>query len=264
MRTKRSSSPFGWPAGPPAARAGGEVRASLILPTLNGSITEPISRLTTSLTFIAEGKFEILVVDDSPDEMRAALRHVVEGGSTNSRVHVRFIDGPRTGKGAAVRRGIESATGSVIFIIDCDLPVPLEHVAGFLKLVEDGADAVVAERPADRNAGRPLRHALSVGLQAVQRALVFHSSRFGDTQCGFKAFRADLLRQIATKQIVEGGMFDLEYLYVAARWGATIITVSVVTNEEVRESRINVLRRLRRDPLDVLRIKVRGLTRGYD
>jgi len=239
------------------------MRASIILPTLTEALAAPLARLQASLAAIGGGDFEILVVDDSPDDVRDGVKAEVLGASTDTHVDMRFIAGPRTGKGGAVHRGIERARGDVIFIIDCDLPVPLEHIQEFLKLIEGGADVVIAERPARRYAGRPLRRVLSLGLLAVQRAVVFHSTRFGDTQCGFKAFRASLLHEVAAKQVVDGGMFDLEYLYVAARWGAEIVCVSVSINEEIRESKINVLKCLRRDPYDIIRFKARGLTRWY-
>ncbi len=232
------------------------------MPTLNESVAEPLAKLRADLANIAGG-VEILVVDDSPDDRRAAVNEQVLSASADNPMQLRFVEGPRTGKGGGVQRAIELATGSVIFIIDCDLPVPLEHVAEFLKLIEGGADVVIAERPPGRNAGRPLRRVVSLGLQAVQRALVFHSSQFADTQCGFKAFRGDLLHALAAQQIVDGGMYDLEYLYVATQWGARIVTVSVETNEEVRESRINVLKCLRQDPYDILRVKAHGIARRF-
>ena len=196
----------------PRARAARCARP-LILPTLNESITEPISRLSgiTSLTSIAEGKFEILVVDDSPDDARGL--DVVEGGWPRTARSCTSSTGLAPGRGGGIRTGDGSTTGSVIFIIDCDLPVPLEHVAGFLKLVEDGADAVVGGAPG-RNAGRPLRHALSAQWVCRRCSAPSSSTRHaGDTQCA-----QGVSHQSAAPSRQSRGMFDLEYLYVAARW----------------------------------------------
>ena len=178
-------------------------------------------------------------------------------------VRVRLVGGPHAGKGAAVRRGIEEAQGDVIFLIDVDLPVSLEHIAQFLESIQSGADVVIAERPEDREFTGYFRWLLSRGLRVLQQAIVFHSRRFRDTQCGFKAFRAPLVREIAKQQIVAGGMYDLEYLYVALLSGANVEAVTVSTNGETRESRINTWKCLRRDPVDVARIKIRGLVGAY-
>jgi len=239
--------------------------ASVIVPTLNERLAEPLSKLDAYLRRIEGWEFEILVVDDSRDEHRARVRDEIDRRPPDRGVRTRFIEGMRTGKGGAVRRGVESAAGSVIFIVDCDLPVPLEQFRAFLKLIEeDGADAVIAERPSMHSVGRPLRIALSYALLVMQRVLVFQSSRFGDTQCGFKAFRAELLRAIAARQSVDGGMFDVEYLYAAVLRGAKVVTVRVEPNAEIRASRVNLWSCLRRDPIDIVRIKARGLMGRYE
>jgi len=238
--------------------------ASIIIPTLNETLTEPLSKLGAHLDRVEGWRFEVLIVDDSRDEHRARMREELFALPPRPRMTTQFIEGPRTGKGGAVRRGVENAAGSIIFLVDCDLPVPLEELDVFIELIDSGgADAVIAERPAIAGARRPLRIILTVGLLMIQRAVVFQSSRFSDTQCGFKAFRGELLRPIASRQIVDGGMFDLEYLYAAVKRGAKIVTVAVEPNAETRESRVNLLGCLRRDPIDVLRVKVRGLTGGY-
>ncbi|HXX68610.1 MAG TPA: hypothetical protein VEK07_15590, partial [Polyangiaceae bacterium] len=71
------------------------------------------------------------------------------------------------------------------------------------------------------------------------------------------------LRAIAARQVVDGGMFDVEYLYAAVRRGAKVVTVPVEPNAEVRTSRVNLWSCLRRDPIDVVRIKARGLLGRY-
>jgi hypothetical protein len=147
--------------------------------------------------------------------------------------------------------------------MDADLPVPLENIERFLRLFDEGADFVVAERPSDRNLSQPVRFVASRVLFAFQRVVVFQSSAFLDTQCGFKAFRGELVRRIASQQIVNGGMADIEYLYVALRAGARPVRVSVTPNVETRESKINVKKAIVQDPVDLVRIKLRALTGGY-
>jgi glycosyltransferase involved in cell wall biosynthesis len=238
--------------------------ASIVIPTLNEKVSEPLSKLDAHLQDIDGWQFEILIVDDSRDDQRASTRDEILRQPLSSRVRARLVEGPRTGKGGAVRLGIQSASGSVLFIVDCDLPVPLEQFSVFLRLIEDGhADAVVAERPRLHGRGRPMRIFLSYGLLVMQRTVVFQSARFVDTQCGFKAFRGDLIRAIAERQIVDGGMFDVEYLYAAVRRGAKIVTVPIEPNAETRKSRVNLWSCIKRDPVDIVRIKLHGLGGGY-
>jgi glycosyltransferase involved in cell wall biosynthesis len=232
---------------------------SLVLPTLSEDVSECLRRLDESLAPL-DGDFEIIFVDDSSAEHRTKQRAGL--ASMRTRARARLINGPRAGKGAAVRDGVLEAAGSIIFTMDADLPVPLKHVGEFIRLVDDGADVVIAERPLDRHFETWQRWALSRGLLVLQRALIFDSKRFKDTQCGFKAFRAELAREIARTQVVEGGMYDLEYLFDAYQGGARIETVTVAPNKETRASRIDLWRCFRSDWIDVLRIRAKGVGAG--
>ena len=91
---------------------------------------------------------------------------------------------------------------------------------------------------------------------------MFQSLFFNDTQCGFKAFKGRVLRSFAQKQTVHGGMFDIEYLYMARFNKLRIGKVSVVPLPEIRTSRINLWRCLFYDAVDLVSIKIRGMM-GY-
>ena len=206
--------------------------------------------------------FEILVVDDSNPEHEKQVQAAVdrvrtelpEGGS------IAMLRGPRLGKGAAVRMGALASTGDIVFIVDADIPVPLHHTGHFVDLLIHGADVVVAERPLWRNV-ELMRRIMSTGLLVIQSIFIFHGHIFTDTQCGFKAFRGNVLRALAASQTVERGMYDLEYLYMTVQAGLAIERVPVHPNPEVRESRINPWRCLRFDPYDIVRMKAHGVVR---
>jgi glycosyltransferase involved in cell wall biosynthesis len=240
---------------------------SFVVPTFREPAIGPaLHRLVVHLRTIPGHDFEILVVDDSEAEAQAKMR--AEIANVNSAFQppaaVRLIAGPRRGKGAAVRLGVQSAAGRVIFILAADLPVLLPHVAGFLETMRStGADAVIGERSRDRYAGNRMRRVLARGLRIIQKTVVFQGNHFEDTQCGFKAFRADALKAIAGRQVVEGGMYDLEYLYAATLRRLSVRRVAVTSSEEVRPSRINVWRCLVIDPLDIVRLKVWGMIGHY-
>jgi hypothetical protein len=76
-----------------------------------------------------------------------------------------------------------------------------------------GADVRVPQPPFRRLASeifRWVRHAL-VGLRYI-----------ADTQCGFKAYRGEVARQLFAQGVVDRFMFDIEILYLAERAGLTI------------------------------------------
>jgi glycosyltransferase involved in cell wall biosynthesis len=227
---------------------------SIVVPALNEDLVGTLRQLEATLAPLDDA-FEVLFVDDSADEHRRQQREAL--ARAQGRVAARLIDGARTGKGSAIRAGVRETRGALVFTMDADLPVPLRHIAEFVRHLDDGADMVMAERPLDRRFETWQRFIVSRGLLAIQRALVFHSREFSDTQCGFKAFRGELARDIARGQIVDGGMYDLEYVFDARRRGAKIVRVPIVPNPEIRESRINVWRCFTRDWIDVLRIRTK-------
>ncbi len=240
-------------------------RVSLILPTYEETeLTASLVRLAEAAGPLYPGRPEILVVDDSSPALRARFSEWADAWNRDpSHAEVRVLEGPHRGKGAAVRVGALASRGDSVFVMDADLPIPLERLAEFVARLDDGADVVIGERPMTRNAGEPLRFVLSRGLALFQRVLIFPGNPFNDTQCGFKAFRGDVLRRIAREQVVDGGMYDVEYLYMARHAGLRIDCIPVVPNPETRPSKINVKRAMFQDPQDLLRVRFRGVTGRY-
>jgi glycosyltransferase involved in cell wall biosynthesis len=238
---------------------------SIIIPTYReSSLAAELEELVAHLATLPR-EAEVIVVDDSPIAERPQLEEVVAHTSKlASNVTVTVTYGQRTGKGGAVRIGALAATGKVVLTMDADLPVPLVHIEEFVSLIENGAaDIVIGERPFDRNLSTPLRFVLSRALFVLQRTFIFHSSEFLDTQCSFKAFDREVLRSLAKTQAIDGGMYDIEYLYAARRAGLRIEKRRVIQREEKRASKINVKKAMVLDPRDLARIKAGGITGRY-
>ena len=86
---------------------------------------------------------EIIIVDDgSKDNTRNELAKY-EGDSL---VQI-FLQPENRGKGAALRRGFEEATGDVVIVQDADLEYdPKEYLKLFLPVLNHGADVVMGSR----------------------------------------------------------------------------------------------------------------------
>ncbi len=220
---------------------------SVIIPILNEA---RIAGFVAAVNAALPGRpHEILLVNDGPSVSVEGTREVV---------------GARRGKGAAVRQGLLASRGDVVVVVDADLAALLPQLPRFIDLIaREGYDLAIAEREHEVKERTLLRYALSYGLLLAQRLFIFQSFRFRDTQCGLKAFRGEVARAIAQKQRVDGGMYDIEYLYAAARNGLRIAQVPVGRVAEERPSRIRLLDCLRRDPPALLGVKWRGLTGKY-
>jgi dolichyl-phosphate beta-glucosyltransferase len=193
---------------------------------------------------------ELVVVDDSTPPV-------------GKLPHARVIRGSDRGKGAAAGAGILAANGEVIVVVDADLDRPtMMRIPEFVSRIRGGYDVVIGERTRWRydNLGR---FVLSIGLFLAQRLFIFHSSRFFDTQCGLKAYRQATARKLAEVQTVDGGMYDIEYLYIAVLNGFRIDSVPVTPWPETRTTRLRIGRCLRTDPIDLLRSKWNGIRGRY-
>jgi dolichyl-phosphate beta-glucosyltransferase len=83
-----------------------------------------------------------------------------------------------------------------------------------------------------------------------------------DTQCGFKAFRADAAKAIFTRQRLDGFGFDVEVLYLARRLGYPIRVVPLRW-EHKENSRVAPLRDTLAMLTDVLRVRLNGWRGRY-
>ena len=80
--------------------------------------------------------------------------------------------------------------------------------------------------------------------------------KLSDSQCGIKAFRGDLARQIFSKCETNGFAFDFEVILLAQKCGAVIREMPVrIINH--RESTVHVVRDSIRMLRDIAKIKKR-------
>lgn len=133
----------------------------------------------------------------------------------------------RSGKGSAVRRGLLSLLGRqgtrwVLFMDGDGQHLPGE-VPRFLEAME-GADFLIGSRM-EEAANFP-RHRLITNRAGSEILRVMSGHAVPDTQCGFRAARADLLERMA----LESSGFEIETemllkaLKLGARWRAVPIS----------------------------------------
>lgn len=161
----------------------------------------------------------------------------------------------RLGKGGAFLQGFLHSNKDPVFLVDVDLPVPLDNLPFFKDLLKI-YDVVIASRYLDMsgNVDLPLtRRVLSEGFRLFCKIL------FGlgieDFQGGFKGFRRKVIEQIFNQLVVYGWAFDVEILVRASRAGFTIAEIPVEYRYD-RNSKVRFLNILKMFK-DVLRIYAR-------
>jgi dolichyl-phosphate beta-glucosyltransferase len=200
---------------------------SLILPAYNevGRIRQAIA-WTQAYLERRQLSHEILVVADGDDGTREVVRALAE---CDPRLQVHGSV-ERRGKGYGVRLGVRHARGEVIGFFDADYKVPVEEIDKVLPLLEAGGDVVIGSRRRDgARVEKPQPLYRRLGSLAFARFvhLLIGLEDVRDTQCGFKFFRGPVAHDLFGRQRIDGYMFDVEILYLAARSGYRIQEVGV-------------------------------------
>jgi glycosyltransferase involved in cell wall biosynthesis len=181
-------------------------RLSIVVPAFNEA--ERIAAALPRLVAHLPPSTELIVVDDGSRDATAAAAEKILNDVANARVLLE----PHRGKGGAVRAGMLAATGDRRVFMDADLATDLEHLGELVRAL-DHAPVVIGTRThpaAVVRKGTPARAAIAWGGNAVVRSLTPLDLR--DTQCGFKAFRADAADTLFSLQRTNGFGFDVEVL----------------------------------------------------
>jgi glycosyltransferase involved in cell wall biosynthesis len=235
-------------------------KLSIIIPAYNEEKRIGLS-LDKVVTFVSTQAYpiEVLVVNNnSRDRTAEIIDSFVEEFP-----FMRRVDQPIQGKGAALRKGIMEGRGDILFIADADFSMPVEEIAKFMPAMHEGYDIAIGSRelPESNRVGEPeYRHIMGRVYNFVVR--LFAIPKIHDTQCGFKAFKRDVAREIFPMQTIDGWGFDVEILYIALQRGYTLYEVPI-TWHYMPESRVNPLRDSIDMFLDVFRVRWNGLRGRY-
>ncbi len=198
---------------------------SVIIPAYQeeSGIADALRRLLDVLDGTGR-EYEILVVSDGSTDDTADMARSVR----RSAVTV-FDYSPNRGKGYALALGVRLTQHPLVLFMDGDLDLDPAVVPSYLALIESGAaDGVVGSKVhPDSIVDYPWsRRLLSRVFRILTRLLV--GLDLGDTQTGLKAFRRDVLADVASQCDSEGFAFDLELLCRLNDRGAKIMEAPVI------------------------------------
>ena len=186
------------------------MKLSIVIPCYNES-KDIASNVDKVKAYLLEKKIdhELLLVNDGSKDNTKEVIESIPGVTALS------YDKNR-GKGGAVKYGIEHATGDYVLFMDADLSTDISAIEKVVEIAPN-YDLVIGSRHAKDSVIKKKQPFLRVLIGRCCRILVrmlFHT-KLKDTQCGFKAMRTDVAKQIVSKQLVNDFAFDVEYIYIA-------------------------------------------------
>ena len=172
---------------------------------------------------------ELIFVDgSSSDGTVEAIEQRIAGRPGTRLIH----QGDGIGKGDAVRKGFDAASGDIFFILDADLTVPPEDLPKFYTAIVEGrGEFVNGTRLVFPMEDQAMRFLNLVGNKFFSLAFTYILGRpIKDTLCGTKVLAREHYARIVRGRAYFGdfdpfGDFDL--LFGAARAGLKIVEVPV-------------------------------------
>lgn len=168
------------------------------------------------------------------------------------------------GKGAAVRHGMQHATGEICIFTDADIPfetTAIETIIHYLTVKE--YDLVIGDRGLEESdyfqkISNKRRFGSGFFTFIVGR---FITTGITDTQCGLKGFRKNVASDLFGVSRINGFTFDVELVYISLKRNYDIKKIPVNLRSQEGNS-VNVFKHGFKMVLDLFTIKLNHL-RGF-
>lgn len=205
MRRGPYNTTFGAGLGPLRRESKGTiVKLSIIIPVYNEVATlEEVVDAVWAVELDEGIEKELVVVDDgSTDGSREIIQQMADAGKV-----VGLYQPQNKGKGAALERGFQAATGDILLVQDADLEYdPRDYPKLITPIIEGKAEVVYGSR----FLGGPRKamlfwHMLGNKMLTLVTNMLYDSI-LSDMETCYKAFRADVIKPIT----IHSRRFDVE------------------------------------------------------
>lgn len=173
--------------------------------------------------------YEIITVNDGSKDSKT--NNIFNSTKINN---VKFISYKENkGKGYAIKKGIEKANNNIIIFMDADLSTDITAIDTVISNIKEN-DIVIGSRhhkDTKITTYQPKLRQL-MGYICIFTVKILTHIKVKDTQCGFKAFKKDIAKQIIEKQRINGWAFDVEYLYIAKLKNFSVCEIPIIWHDD--------------------------------
>jgi putative flippase GtrA len=225
----------------PAAQADPRTTVTLdvVVPVYNeeADLAASVRRLLEHLETMP-WPYRVTVADNASTDGTAVIARRL----AHQHEHVRVVHLAEKGRGRALKRVWTDSDAEVLVYMDVDLSTDLNALLPLVApLISGHSDLAIGTRLRDgsRVTRGPKREVISRGYNLLVRQAL--RTRFSDAQCGFKAVRRDVAREVLPLVEDDAWFFDTELLVLAERAGLRIHEVPVDWVDDP-DSRVDILR----------------------
>ena len=245
------------------------IKLSVVIPAYNEAVNLKKGVLSQVSDYLKNQKYEyeVIVIDDgsSDDTVQLIRQHIQKDSKLT------LIQNSHGGKANAVMTGMLASYGEIVLFTDMDQATPLSEVEKFFPKFDEGFDIVIGSRHGRK--GAPFIRKLSAWVFSILRGIIL-GLPYNDTQCGFKAFKKEVVEKIVPKIKSEWGVvhfkggavnagFDVELLYLALKYGYKTAEVPVEWNY-VDTERVQLIKDALATIYDMIRIRVNDFKGKYN
>lgn len=209
------------------------------IPVLNEerAVARTLSVLASYLSSESAYDWKITVVDNGSTDETWSLANSFAAANP----HARALRLARPGRGGALKKAWSTSEAEIVAYMDVDLSTGLESLRPLLDPIARGeTDVSIGSRlvPGADTERSVQREVISRIYNIIARGSLGYAIR--DAQCGFKAIRSSLARDLIPRIVDDGWFFDTELLALAWRDGLRIKEIPVRWVED-DDSRVRIV-----------------------